>query len=108
MVIETRGGDFPPPRTEPLSPEQRLLVEQRQIEQRAAQAGSIARTAARRIGRDGADAGAPEMQGLASVVLAAPPSPATPDPNAGLPAGLTPEQAAIAVSVLGALGAGQQ
>ncbi|TVV70882.1 hypothetical protein [Sphingomonas solaris] len=108
-VIETRGSEFPPPGVEPLSPEQRLLVEERVIPQRTldqqqAAGDAIARSANRRVGRDGADASAPAMQGIASIVLAPPPAaPAREDPTAGL----TPEQAAAATSTLGAIGTTQ-
>ncbi|WP_156680655.1 hypothetical protein [Sphingomonas profundi] len=105
-VIETRSASFPPPDAEPLSAEQRLLVEQRVIapreaERRGTAGDTIARTAERRIAPAGADADAAAMQGLASVVLgtATPPPPKADDPVQGL----TPEQAAAATSVLGAI-----
>lgn len=101
VVIETRAADFPPPSAEPLSPEQRLLVEQRLIGERTSPAEGIARTATRRVGRDGADAAAADMQGLASVVLGT--TALAPPPKDEPTSGLSAEQAAAATSVLGAL-----
>lgn len=109
-VIETRGGEFPPPSREPLSPEQRLLVEQRTLEARQREpasttsADAIARSAARGSGREGADADAPVMQGIASVVLAPPPTPPA-SPAGDTPVeGLTPEQAVSAIGIPGFIG----
>jgi hypothetical protein len=101
-VIETRSAEFPPPQPTPLSPEQRLLVEQRAVSVQGPQGTAIAQTAARSTPRAaGVDADAPTMQGLASVYIGqntTPPVKAA-DPTVGLSA----DQAAAATAVLGAL-----
>ncbi|MDB5718401.1 MAG: hypothetical protein JWM38_1828 [Sphingomonas bacterium] len=103
-VIETRSADFPPPQVAPLSPEQRLLVEQRETRPHNVDPGMVSRIAGRRGGNDGLDAEAPEMQGIASVVLAdglAPPALAEPK---GPTAGLAADQAAAVINVLAGVG----
>lgn len=70
QVIEKRAAEFSPREATPLSPEQRILMEQ----QRRADA-SDSRGAARRLATTGTDSDSPELQGIASLVLRAPPEP---------------------------------
>lgn len=66
-VIETRAASYDAPERPTLSPEQRLLVDQRV---RVAPAGPLG--AAQRLGSNDIDATAPGAQAIASVALAAP------------------------------------
>ncbi len=66
-VIENRAGEFTRRDTTPLSPEQRIVMEQ-QLRERSAGLSS----AARRLAANGDDAWSMEAQGVASVVLGAP------------------------------------
>lgn len=68
-VIETRAAEFARPDPTPLSPEQRIIMEQQQRERSATIGG-----AARRLANNGEDSRSIEAQGVASVVLAAPPT----------------------------------
>ena len=85
-VIESRAGEFPRVEAPALSPEQRLLVDQRL---REAPRGMIA--AIDRIGRNTVDAASSDAQGIASITLAAPgtdAAPASKDPLAESPGGV--------------------
>lgn len=66
-VIETRSAEFIRPDPTVLSPEQRLLVDQRLRE-----APATARSGARRLAATGADAESEETQSVASLVLRPP------------------------------------
>jgi hypothetical protein len=67
-VIETRAAEFTRRDPTPLSPEQRILVEQQ-----AREHGGGFGEAARRLAANGEDSNSLEAQGVASVVLRAPP-----------------------------------
>ena len=69
QVIETRAAEFARKDPTPLSPEQRIIVEQQARER----SGSFAE-AARRLATNGDDTRSMDAQGLASVVLSAPPA----------------------------------
>lgn len=69
-VIETRSAEFVRPDPTTLSPEQRLLIDQRLRE-----APATARSGARRLASSGDDAESEETQAVASLVLRAPPPP---------------------------------
>ena len=77
QVIETRAAEFTRRDPAPLSPEQRIIVEQQ-----ARERGGSFGDAARRLAANGDDARSLEAQGVASLVLRAPPAepkPAKPD-----------------------------
>ena len=77
-VIENRAAEFARPDPAALSPEQRLLAEQRQRD-----GSGTTRDATRRLARSGADVESGEAQAVASVVLGtSPPSPGAQDPAA--------------------------
>jgi hypothetical protein len=67
-VIETRAAEYTRREPAPLSPEQRIIVEQQARER----SGSFS-SAARRLAANGDDARSIEAQGVASLVLGAPP-----------------------------------
>jgi hypothetical protein len=98
-VIETRSAEFKRPAPAQLSPEERLLVEQRLRERPAG-----ARGAARRLAEQGEDAGSLESQGVASVVLRnAAPAQREPQPRDETQ-GLSQEAAAVVNAILGPQG----
>jgi hypothetical protein len=68
-VIETRAAEFSRRDPTPLSPEQRIIAEQ-QLRERTGKFGG----AGRRLAVNGSDAESMEAQGVASVVLRAPPA----------------------------------
>lgn len=70
LVIEKRAAEFAPRETSPLSPEQRILLEHNRPAN-----GFDSRDAARRLANNGTDSDSPELQGIASLVLRAPPEP---------------------------------
>lgn len=72
LVIEKRAAEFTPREASPLSPEQRILMEQ----QRRSDA-SDSKGAARRLANSGTGSDLPELQGIAALVLQAPPEPDT-------------------------------
>jgi hypothetical protein len=87
QVIETRAAEFTRRDPTPLSPEQRITVEQRAREQ-----GGGFGEAARRLAANGDDSNSLEAQGVASVVLRAPPAeprPVKPDPDPAASAAMT-------------------
>ena len=98
-VIETRSAEFKAPEPAPLSPEQRLLVDQRLRE------GSVTtRTAAKRLAETGDDAESMQSQSVASVVLRTPPGEAG-DRRPGDPTeGLSQETIAVINAIVGAGG----
>ena len=69
-VIETRAAEFARPDSTPLSPEQRIIIQQ-QLRDRA----STADGAARLLAMGTIDANRPEDQAVASIVLRKPPEP---------------------------------
>ena len=69
-VIETRAAEFTRPDTTPLSPEQRIIIQQ-QLRDR----GSTADSAARLLAIGTIDANRAEDQAVASIVLRKPPEP---------------------------------
>lgn len=72
-VIERRAAQFGRAATPVLSPEQRILIGDRALQQAGIDG------AARRLAISGEDAKSEEAQGLASVVLTAPPEPRKPE-----------------------------
>ena len=98
-VIETRSAEFIRPDPTVLSPEQRLLVDQRLRE-----APSTARMAARRLAETGTDADSEAAQGVASLVL----RPASPRDEEPAPAqqDVTAAEAAAAAIVNAIINAG--
>lgn len=79
-VIETRAAEFSPRAAAPLSPEQRIVMDQQLRERSSGTASAV-----RRLARNGEDAQSPDAQGLASVVLREPINPKRdqpPDPAA--------------------------
>lgn len=75
-VIEARAAEFAAPGRPSLSPEQRLLIDQRVRETPAGIAGAAARVA-----RNDIDPNSPDQQGISSVVLMPPVPPAAPSPG---------------------------
>lgn len=73
LVIERRAAEFASREASPLSPEQRILIEQ----QRRA---FDPKDAARRLASSGTSPGVPELQGVASLVLNVPVPDRTPKP----------------------------
>ena len=78
-VIERRAAEFSSPEAPQLSPEQRLLAEQRVRE-----SGYTTRDASRRLARNGETFETGETQGVASMAFS--PPPASPDANNPRPA----------------------
>ena len=70
QAIETRASQFARQEPAPLSPEQRILIEQRLRERPAGVSGT-----ARRLATRGSDADTSEGQEIASIVLRKPPEP---------------------------------
>jgi hypothetical protein len=89
-VIETRSAEFTRPDPTVLSPEQRLLVDQRLRE-----APGTARTAARRLAETGTDSDSEAAQGVASLVLR--PAPPREEEPAASQEALATEAAAAAL-----------
>ena len=100
-VIETRSAEFTGPEPATLSPEQRLLVDQRLRE------GAVTtRTAAKRLAENGEDSESMQSQSVASVVLRTPPG-APGDRRPGDPTeGLSQETIAVINAIVGAGGGG--
>jgi len=96
QVIETRSAEFIPPAPTVLSPEQRLLVDQRLRE-----GPTSARAAAKRLAQSGEDAESMQSQSVASVVLRTPPG----DPGHKRPGdpteGLSQETIAVINAIVG-------
>ena len=99
-VIETRAAEFRPPEETPLSPEQRLLVDQR------LRAGpGTAQTASRRLGVAGLEPDSIEEQGVAAIALSNTRQPARDEDPAESEETLSAEaQALINAIVQGATG----
>jgi hypothetical protein len=92
-VIESRADEFPSPEPQPLSAEQRLLIEQRTLQAATAEA------AARRLAGHTADPDSLDDQGIASIVLGEPPPPA-PEPTPDNP---SPDTNPVIEAIVGAV-----
>lgn len=75
-VIETRAAEFSPRAAPPLSPEQRIIMDQQLRERTSGMASAV-----RRLANNGEDAQSPDAQGLASVVLREPVDPKREQPT---------------------------
>ena len=75
-VIETRAAEFSPRAATPLSPEQRIIMDQQLRERSIGMASAV-----RRLANNGEDAQSANAQGLASVVLRKPVDPKRDQPT---------------------------